>query len=82
MGAIFNEKVAEKCNLWVHEQYTETIFTEDLVNNYGLEKKKKKRRKKKRGHAIQTLTICDVGTQKTHHYQPKVEVLKYKKLLI
>ena len=45
-------------------------------------KKKKKRRKKKRGHAIQTLTICDVGTQKTHHYQPKVEVLKYKKLLI
>ena len=29
--------------------------------------KKKKRRKKKRGRAIQTLTICDVGTQKTHH---------------
>ena len=66
MGPIFNEKVAEKCNLWVREQYTEILFTEDLVNNYGLEKKKK-RRKKKRGRAIQTLTICDVGTQKTHH---------------
>ena len=50
MGLIFNEKVAEKCNLWVHEQYTKVLFTENLVNNYGLEKKKKgKRIKKKRG---------------------------------
>ena len=48
-------------------------------------KKKKKTQKEKtwtRKRIIQTLTICDVGTQKTHHYQPKVEVLKYKKLLI
>ena len=46
------KKVAEKCNLWVYEQYTEALFTEDLVNNCDLEKKKKgKRRKKKRGRA-------------------------------
>ena len=54
MGSIFNEKVAEKCNLWVRKQCTEALFTEDLVNNSGLEKKKKKkgkRIKKKRGRA-------------------------------
>ena len=55
VGPIFNEKVAEKCNLWVREQYTEVLFTEDLVNNCGLEKKKKKekgkRKMKKRGRA-------------------------------
>ena len=27
MGPIFNEKVAEKWNLWVHEQYTDALFT-------------------------------------------------------
>ena len=63
VGPIFNEKVAEKCNLWVREQYTEVLFTEDLVNNCGLEKKKKKRKRKTqkektwmRKRVIQTLT--------------------------
>ena len=27
VGPIFNEKVAEKWNLWVHEQYTDALFT-------------------------------------------------------
>ena len=69
MRPIFNEKVDKKCILWVREQYTETLFTEDLVNNYGLEKKKKTQKEKTwtRKRIIQTLTICDVGTQKTHH---------------
>ena len=31
---IFNEKIAEKWSLWVHEQCTDALFTEDLVNNY------------------------------------------------
>ena len=26
VGPIFNEKVAEKWNLWVHEQYTDALF--------------------------------------------------------
>ena len=27
MRPIFNEKVTEKWNLWVHEQYTDALFT-------------------------------------------------------
>ena len=27
VGPIFNEKVAEKWNLWVHKQYTDALFT-------------------------------------------------------
>ena len=27
MGPIFNKKVAEKWNLWVHEQYIDALFT-------------------------------------------------------
>ena len=27
VGPIFNEKVTEKWNLWVHEQYTDALFT-------------------------------------------------------
>ena len=46
MRPIFNEKVAEKCNLWVHKQCMEALFIEDLVNNCGLEKKKKRKKKK------------------------------------
>ena len=62
MGPIFNEKVTEKCNLWVREQCTEALFAKDLVNNYGLGKKKKKKKKTQkektwtRKCAIQTLT--------------------------
>ena len=44
MGPIFNEKVAEKWNLWIHEQYTNALFTEDLVKCCSRIKKKKKRR--------------------------------------
>ena len=42
VGPIFNEKVAEKCNLWDREQYTYALFTADKVNHCGLEKKKKR----------------------------------------
>ena len=31
MGPIFNEKIAEKWNLWVREQCTNALFTIDLV---------------------------------------------------
>ena len=31
MGPIFNEKVVEKWNLWVHKQCTNALFTVDLV---------------------------------------------------
>ena len=27
VGLIFNEKIAEKCNLWVREECTYTLFT-------------------------------------------------------
>ena len=40
---IFNEKIAEKWSLWVYEQCTDALFTEDLVNNYGWKKKEKKK---------------------------------------
>ena len=46
MRPIFNEKVTEKYNLWVRKQCTEALFTEDLVNNCGLEKKEKKKKRK------------------------------------
>ena len=42
MRPIFNKKVAKKCNLWDHEQYTYAQFTIDKVNNCGLGKKKKR----------------------------------------
>ena len=62
VGPIFNEKFDKKLNLWVREQYTETLFTEDrskvaatvhvpYMNNAacwgkGVKKKKKKKRKR------------------------------------
>ena len=63
MWPIFNEKVTEKCNLWVHEQYTEVLFTEDLVNNCGLEKKKKK---KKKENAKRKNVDAQTGNPNTH----------------
>ena len=47
VGPIFNEKVAEKWNLWVHEQCTDALFMEDLVKCCGWIKKKKKEKKRK-----------------------------------
>ena len=41
MRPIFNEKVAEKCNLWVCEQYTGALFTVEKSTNVGLKKKKR-----------------------------------------
>ena len=42
MRPIFNEKVAEKCNLWVREQCTNALSTVEKSTNAGLKKKKKK----------------------------------------
>ena len=47
VGLIFNEKVAEKWNLWVHEQCIDELFMEDLVKCCGWIKKKKKWKKRK-----------------------------------
>ena len=33
MRPIFNEKVAKKWNLWVHEQYTDALFTMEKSTN-------------------------------------------------
>ena len=65
MGPIFNEKVAKKWNLWVHEQYImhclrqksqhlQLLFIEQCMNSNRVlpkrvEKKKKKNAKRKRG---------------------------------
>ena len=48
MRPIFNKKVAKKCNLWDHEQYTYAQFTVDKVNNCRLGKKKKDENMKKK----------------------------------
>ena len=52
MGSIFNEKVSEKWSLWVHEQCIDVLFMQNLVNNYGWEKKEEeenaKREKRRR----------------------------------
>ena len=39
--SIFNKKVAEKWNLWVHKQFMDALFTRELVKNYDCKKKKK-----------------------------------------
>ena len=65
VGPIFNKKVAEKCNLWDHEQYTDALFTVDKVNYCGWTKKRKKKRREKRSSKnvdaeiiwIQTVTM-------------------------
>ena len=41
VGPIFNEKVAEKWNLWVREQCTDILFTVEKSTNAGWKKKKK-----------------------------------------
>ena len=57
MGSIFNEKVAEKCNLWVCEQCTYTLFTvgsqhlrllfnEQCVNSNHITPKRVKKKKR------------------------------------
>ena len=40
VGPIFNEKVAEKCNLWVHEQCTNALFTDKKSTSAAKKKKK------------------------------------------
>ena len=41
VGLIFNEKVAEKCNLWVRKQCTDALFTVEKSTNAGFKKKEK-----------------------------------------
>ena len=40
MGPIFNEKVAEKWNLWVRKQCMDILFTVKKSTNVGWKKKK------------------------------------------
>ena len=44
MGPIFNEKVAEKQNLWVREQCANALFTVEKLTS-AVEPKKKKKEK-------------------------------------
>ena len=59
MRPIFNEKVAKKWNLWVHEQYTmhclrqksqhlRLLFIEQYINSNRVLPKRVKKKKKKR----------------------------------
>ena len=41
VGPIFNEKIAEKWNLWIHEQCTDTLFTVEKSTSAATKKKKK-----------------------------------------
>ena len=68
MGPIFNEKVAKKWNLWVHEQYMmhclmqksqhlQLLFIEQYMNsNRVLPKRIKKKKKKKQKQKRKTQT--------------------------
>ena len=42
VGPIFNEKVTEKWNLWVHKQCTDTLFKDKKSTSAATKKKKKK----------------------------------------
>ena len=44
VGPIFNEKIVEKCNLWIREQYIDALFTMKKSTNAGLKKKERKTR--------------------------------------
>ena len=44
VGLIFNEKVAEKCNLWVREQCTNVLFTVEKSTSAATKKKKKEKK--------------------------------------
>ena len=39
VGPIFNEKVTEKCNLWVHEQCTNALFMDKKSTSAAKKKK-------------------------------------------
>ena len=60
VGLIFNEKVAEKCNLWVHKQCTNAPFTIEKSTNAGLKKKEKE---KENADFSKTWT-CDVESKR------------------
>ena len=46
MGPIFNEKVAEKWNLWIRKQCTNALFIGEKSTSAGWKKKKKKKKEK------------------------------------
>ena len=46
VGLIFNEKVVKKCNLWVHKQYTNILFTDKKLTNTAKKKIQLKRMKR------------------------------------
>ena len=54
---IFNEKVVEKCNLWVCEQCTNALFTVEKPTNMGLKKKKKRKTRISAKHGRVTLNL-------------------------
>ena len=56
VGSIFNEKVAEKWNLWVYKQCIDALFTKDLVKCCGWIKKKKGKTRKNK-HIAAFITI-------------------------
>ena len=40
MRPIFNEKVVKKWNLWIYEQYTNTLFTDKMSTSAATKKQK------------------------------------------
>ena len=72
MGPIFNEKVAKKWNLWVHEQYMmhcllqksqhlRLLFIEQYMNSNRFLPKRVKKKKKKKKPKTQN---ADVGAKR------------------
>ena len=76
MRPIFNEKVAEKWNLWVHEQCTDALFMVEkstfaatvqwtvaaFLQNKWKQKKKKKKKKKKKLNADADAALVNPNT--------------------
>ena len=78
VGPIFNEKIAEKWNLWVHEQYTlhcsrqksqhlRLLFNEHYMNSNRVSPKRVKKKKKKIKNAkrrrVKTQTCIQTSTK-------------------
>ena len=63
MRPIFNEKVAEKWNLWIRKQCTNALFTGEKSTSAGWKKKKRReksaRQKRRRNNQLNPNTHLD-----------------------
>ena len=80
MGPIFNEKVAKKWNLWVHEQYImhclrqksqhlRLLFIEQYINSNRVLPKRVKKKKKTQNAVAENADVLSKQRLKLQHYQ-------------